>query len=482
MSQLKEVLAAVVTSSLKDPSSTHPTILRRQNALTQGFESAQWIWTPEYGVTPPIAPPGSRAFRTTYTPPSGLSATSADILMTVDNYYTLYVCGTQVGSTQAGDGEGWRTSQLYHVSISGSGPIVLAIEGVNLADLVTGADTYAGVMTAMQVTHSDGSTAMVTSDSSWRASNTIPDNFYLATFDDSSWENPNSLGAYGVSPWLKNVTIATSNSGTSSVTASAVSLPTSTSPTSSTSSTSGNAHVSSSSSSLSLSPSSTSIPGASNTESGLTVVAGYTTAYTISSGSTLFSTMSFTDSPATSSGTPATQDTTTASRSTSLAPIVGGAIGGVVILAVLVFLAFCLRRRQKRKSSYVRASLDVVQPSSEDLLIQPFTLANPVSLARDIKGGIIPMTVGFSTSDTLSQAHDSEPSSSATGGQPQIPRILMAELDRETIENGESTSYGLELRGRIAALSKELEGGADVRYDLSVPPPYQQSSGPVGTP
>ncbi|KAG6806817.1 hypothetical protein H0H92_009976, partial [Tricholoma furcatifolium] len=192
-------------------------LARQSDPLTQSFNSAQWIWTTETD-TPPYAPPGSRAFRKTYSPPSGLSLTSADILITADNYYTLFVGGTQVGSVGNGDGAAWETAQHYHVSISGPGSILFAVEAVNVAD-DTGADTEAGLIVTVQMTHSDGSTAIFVSDTSWLASKTVASNFYLPTFDDSSWQTPADFGTYGIYPWYTMVTIASNDTGSSSVTA-----------------------------------------------------------------------------------------------------------------------------------------------------------------------------------------------------------------------------------------------------------------------
>ncbi len=58
---------------------------------------ASWIWTPE--ATSPVAPAEPRAFRTTRTPPEGRTAQSAEILITADDLFRLWVNGDFIGES-----------------------------------------------------------------------------------------------------------------------------------------------------------------------------------------------------------------------------------------------------------------------------------------------------------------------------------------------------------------------------------------------
>ncbi|KAJ6629620.1 hypothetical protein B0H10DRAFT_1986072 [Mycena sp. CBHHK59/15] len=62
--------------------------------VSSAFTSASWIWTSE--ADPANSPAGDRAFRFTYTSPAGKNATSAVIVMTVDDRFTFYVNGALV--------------------------------------------------------------------------------------------------------------------------------------------------------------------------------------------------------------------------------------------------------------------------------------------------------------------------------------------------------------------------------------------------
>ncbi|KAG6835680.1 hypothetical protein H0H93_015774, partial [Arthromyces matolae] len=197
-------------------------IQRRDDPLADLFQSSDWIWTPEAAMyTPPLAPTGDRAFRRTYTPPSGRPAISADILIAVDDEFVLYVNGQNIGtSPQRTDELGWRNAQRYTVSLI-SGTNVFAIRATNLNDPNTGGDSSAGVLIAIIITLSDGTTTTITGDTSWKGNSNIPNSFIDVSFDDSSWETPIILGQYGMSPWSTAVVVPTSASSVSSSSSSA---------------------------------------------------------------------------------------------------------------------------------------------------------------------------------------------------------------------------------------------------------------------
>ncbi|KAG6852856.1 hypothetical protein C0991_008549 [Blastosporella zonata] len=462
--------------------------------LTQSFTSADWIWTSENGSTPPLAPAGTRAFRKTYTPPSGLSATAADILITVDNGYSLYVSGQLVGSSSSTQMDGWEISERYHVSLS-PGSIVFAIEGINENDVNTGAETYAGVLAAIRIIHSDGSTATLTSDTSWRATANIPTNFQQPALDDSSWGSAVSFGQYGVDPWDTKVSIPPAPATTTQAPSTPTSISTSHSTVTITSTqtiseqtlqtTSSSAQPSSSSSSAPLSP----LPSGS---AGTTVNPGVATT---STGSTALVTNdpSITSSPSSgASGVPQNSS----SKTTPIGPIVGGVVGGVVIAALLAFIVLCRKRLfPSRRNS--RFSSDFPSPGGEvtEQLIEPFPLGNlgHSASSRPTELGASPRSlepVGkfqrIHTEPEYRQDSDitSEGSSSPViiksapgmvSTRLQRLQALMSELNREIATHGEASPYVSELRGRIAELNLE-HPDADVGPGLghiAIPPPYQ---------
>ncbi|KAF8626634.1 hypothetical protein AX15_004775 [Amanita polypyramis BW_CC] len=122
------------------------------------FTNAKWIWkTANY-----IVPPYERAdFRYDFTSPGGKSASSAQILITGDNNYTLWVNGELIGG-----GNDWQTSQSYCVVLN---PVnnVFAAETVNFPPN----NNPSVFISAIQVNFVGGSSQIIVSDASWRANN-----------------------------------------------------------------------------------------------------------------------------------------------------------------------------------------------------------------------------------------------------------------------------------------------------------------------
>ncbi|KAJ7870429.1 hypothetical protein B0H13DRAFT_2669833 [Mycena leptocephala] len=148
------------------------------------LDLAQWVWT---NVVPAGGnlPGGSRVFRKTFTPAPGQIPRSANILITADNAYTLYVNGVSIGS-----GSNW--------------PIVLAVLATNF-DV---GPNPAGVLLEMEVNmQPSGPTnciagSIVSSDGGWKSTmGDIPALFEQPGFDDSTWPLVANEGVYGVGPW-----------------------------------------------------------------------------------------------------------------------------------------------------------------------------------------------------------------------------------------------------------------------------------------
>ncbi|RDB18187.1 hypothetical protein Hypma_000526 [Hypsizygus marmoreus] len=167
------------------------------DALVTGFQSASWIWTSE--TSPPDAPPEDRAFRKLYAPPNEKTPTSALVLISVDDRFTLYVNGKQVG-TSPETADTWKSAQQFNVALN-PGSNLFAVRGVNLHDVNSGGNSPAGLLAAIQITFSDGTTTIISSDATWRSIKSIPANFESPSIDDSQWTSATVLAMYGSGPW-----------------------------------------------------------------------------------------------------------------------------------------------------------------------------------------------------------------------------------------------------------------------------------------
>ncbi|KAF5378860.1 hypothetical protein D9615_006949 [Tricholomella constricta] len=479
--------SANASSNFTTEALPHPLIEIRQDsdALARIFTTASWIWTSE--ANSPNAPGEDRAFRRTYTPPSGKSAVAADMLITVDNRYSLFANGKLVGSSSASSDEfGWKSAQRYHVALD-SGANVFAIHAFNARDINTGAESPAGLLLAIQVTHSDGSTVMLWSNDNWRASKVIPANFERPSLDDSSWGAAVVLGQYGMSPWSTEVNVP------------AVATPPNPPASTSTPSTPpASDTLQPPPQSSTSAPQSSGAPTSNSPDTQPGSISASTTLATTLGANTGSSSLS-TDPPGTTlpSGGQSDSDGPNPEQSQT-GPIVGGVIGGVVILILLAILVLCrkglFRRRSPRlEDSYEPAAAEL---SQEELVVQPFTLIpsedtsstfrsptgqhKPGSYlmsdygARAGAGAIgHPGSSGAGTElDSYYQDGGSSAGFESAEGSStmRMQRLqeLVSELNREIAEGAEEMPYAAELRGRIAELTRE----DSEHVGAGMPPPY----------
>ncbi|KAJ6512363.1 bacterial alpha-L-rhamnosidase-domain-containing protein [Mycena vulgaris] len=171
-----------------------------QAAIIPSLTASNWIWAAE--PNPPNAPPGDVAFRKTFLTRPGKTALSAVIIVTADDLFTIYVNGMFVGSAP-NEPSAWEVAPLYRVSLNATANL-FAVRATNV-----GAEANAaGLLVAISILYSDGSTDIFSSDSTWKVETTIPSGFELPSTDDSSWATAVSLGAYGVAPWGSGIIIS----------------------------------------------------------------------------------------------------------------------------------------------------------------------------------------------------------------------------------------------------------------------------------
>src|SRR5690625_474158 len=155
------------------------------------LEDAHWIWSEEND--PPNAPGDDRAFRYVLPSPSGLQAEVAEILITADDSYRLWVNGSYIAETD-GRENGWQQANLHTVALAEDNN-TFAVQTTN------DGGTPAGLIATIRITFDDGSQQVFHTDESWKVSKTITDGFQEVGFDDSGWDEASDLGSYGSNPW-----------------------------------------------------------------------------------------------------------------------------------------------------------------------------------------------------------------------------------------------------------------------------------------
>ncbi|KAJ7643514.1 hypothetical protein FB45DRAFT_783120 [Roridomyces roridus] len=196
---------STVRATYDESGTPYVTPLIPANTPTLSFADVWWIWTDVLSSTGTV-PKSTRVFRRTWTPPAGGEPSSADIIITADNEYTLYVNGFEIGS-----GTNWKVAGHYTVNFApGTTEILVAVTANNLATSV------AGVLMVMEVNMLPGGRNNCTAgvygvtDGQWRSTlDGIPDGWQLPGFDDSTWPFVVEEGFYpNASPWASSVSIA----------------------------------------------------------------------------------------------------------------------------------------------------------------------------------------------------------------------------------------------------------------------------------
>ncbi|MFI2486571.1 family 78 glycoside hydrolase catalytic domain [Promicromonospora kroppenstedtii] len=159
------------------------------------FDDAAWMWAAEGEL-----PGQDRAFRITRSAPAGTAATQAEVLITADDAFTLWVDGAEVGGTEPTE-NGWQSARFYTADLTGApgSDTVLAVRGAN--DAVSAG----AVLAVVRLTFSDGTSATVTSGDDWKAATTFEADFARPDLDDSGWGQAAQIATYGSGPWGSGV-------------------------------------------------------------------------------------------------------------------------------------------------------------------------------------------------------------------------------------------------------------------------------------
>jgi alpha-L-rhamnosidase len=181
-------------------------------ATPVGLGSAHWVWYPE-GDARTSAPAAFRYFRKTFTVPAG-AVSDAQFVVTGDDAVDVWLNGTSLaGSARAADS--WR--QALYVDLSpalaaGTNTLAVAVHNTTVGP--------AGLLGAVHVATAGG-TVDLTTDGSWKSSQSAPTGWETAGFADSGWPAAADLGLYGIAPWSANV-VAPDTSGASPLGATAL--------------------------------------------------------------------------------------------------------------------------------------------------------------------------------------------------------------------------------------------------------------------
>ncbi len=148
-----------------------------------------WIWAKE------VHGKQTCHFWQTFTVSDSSPVVRAQLRMTVDNEYTLYLDGRAVGW-----GNDWRMLSDYDLSrLMSPGPHVLAVDAYNNADSF-GLNT-AGVILGLRIRYADGNVQELRSDENWRLVPESEKNWQAAKRPAPTWAGVKVMGPAGTAPW-----------------------------------------------------------------------------------------------------------------------------------------------------------------------------------------------------------------------------------------------------------------------------------------
>jgi len=164
-----------------------------RRALPQlSLGGANWIWYPD-GDPASSAPAGVRYLRRAFDLPAGEPTGRAELQITADDAFTVFVNGAEVARSPA-VANSWSTASIVDVSsVVRPGANLIAVEAVN-----TSAGP-AGLLAELAVEGS-GRRFELATDETWKAADAAGAGWERPGFDDSAWPAARVAATYGMVP------------------------------------------------------------------------------------------------------------------------------------------------------------------------------------------------------------------------------------------------------------------------------------------
>ena len=184
-----KILCAIIAVAL-------PALCAAGAAPTQpsppGLDGSWWVWAP----TDDTPAAGPCYLRGTFLL-DGVKVKSAEIDITADNLFALYVNGSFAGQGHSSPDSWNQAVRLDVTAMLKAGKNVLAIEAINTAP------GPAGVILKLVAELADGRRVTLTTNPDWLVTDKEVKDWQQAGFDDTHWWQVKVLGPYGSAPWGK---------------------------------------------------------------------------------------------------------------------------------------------------------------------------------------------------------------------------------------------------------------------------------------
>ncbi|MBM4085974.1 MAG: hypothetical protein FJ272_14405, partial [Planctomycetes bacterium] len=163
-----------------------------------GFEGAKWIWFPPGpGESAQAFPASVWYFRAALALPEETQVASAEVIITADNLFVLYLNGQFAGESET-DPNLWSRPKRFDVTrLLAPGPNGLAVEAANTAP------GPAGLLVKFVAQMADGRQVVLVSDAAWKCSDKEEPGWPELGFDDKGWRAAHEVAEFGARPWGK---------------------------------------------------------------------------------------------------------------------------------------------------------------------------------------------------------------------------------------------------------------------------------------
>ena len=176
-----------------------------------GFDGAKWIWAAAVSGDTGSCPAGTCYFRGEVNIPESPALKSAEVIVTCDNLFVLYLNGRPVGESET-DMNAWNRAKRWDLTdLLVPGRSVLAIEAVNTLP------GPAGVLIKFVAEMADGTQISLSSGPDFKGTHKPTANWQQPDFDDQKWPVAAVVARFGDGPWGKVVVPADAATGGGSV-------------------------------------------------------------------------------------------------------------------------------------------------------------------------------------------------------------------------------------------------------------------------
>lgn len=177
---------------------------KKQGDSTINLADSFWIWYPE-GDPAVQAPAEYRFFKRNFDIANIDDVTNAQLALTADDQYELYVNGDLIVKTEGVVNE-WQQGKIYDLTdFLTSGKNTIAVKVLNKSV------SPAGLLGKLRINYVSGEPLILLTDDKWKSAKNAEGEWQGVNYDISAWSNAKMLAKYGSGPWGNNVGLSEGN-------------------------------------------------------------------------------------------------------------------------------------------------------------------------------------------------------------------------------------------------------------------------------